>query len=221
MDLVIFGAGQLAEVVSVYIRAHSDIEIVGYTVDQKYLHAERFQGLPLVAWEQLEQHFPPDKVMLFGPISFRDGNRFRRKRYEQGLERGYRFYSFVHPSCHIYTEQIGTNVLILEGNTLQPFTTIGDNCVLWSNNHIGHHTRIGAHCFLAGHVGIGGNTEVGEGVFFAGKSGASDNLKIGNGCLLSFGALATYNLPDGAVLAAPKMRMSKNAAHRAIRKMLG
>lgn len=221
MDLVIFGAGQLADVVTTYLEHHSDNRIVGYTVNQSYRNADQFRGLPLVDWETLENDFPPDKVLLFGPVSFREGNRFRRDRFLDGKRRGYHYYTFIHPETHIYTKDIGENVLILEGNTLQPFTEIGDNCVLWSNNHIGHHTKLGAHCFLTSHVGLSGNITVGEGVFFGGKSGAADNIQVGSWCIFSIGSIATHSIPDEAIVAAPKMRIIKGAARRYAKKLLG
>ena len=221
MDIVIFGNGQLADVVAEYVEQHAEVRIAGYTVDSAYRRTDTFRGLPLVDWEELERHFPPDQVQLFGPISYRDGNRFRRDRFEEGRSRGYRFYSFVHPDSRIYTQDIGENVLILEGNTLQPFSAVGDNCILWSNNHIGHHTSLGAHCFLTSQVGLGGNTRVGEGVFFAGQSGAIDNLEIGDWCLLSPNAVATADMPADSILAAPKPRLVKGVARRSVGRLLG
>ena len=38
-DIVVFGAGQIAEVAKVYIDAHSPDRIVGFTVDAAYRHA--------------------------------------------------------------------------------------------------------------------------------------------------------------------------------------
>lgn len=222
MDIVLFGVGQFSAVVSEYLRsfAHED-RIVGYTVDREYLNGETFNGLPVCAWEDIEQRFAPDQVQLFGPISYRNGNRFRRDRFLEARARGYRHYRFVHPASHVHTTEIGSNVLILEGNSVQYFASIGDNCVLWSNNHVGHHTRIGDHCFLTGHVGIGGNTTVGEGVFFAGRSGAIDNLVIGDWSLLSPNAVATADMPPDSILAGPKLRLVKGAAQRSARRLLG
>ena len=221
MDIVLFGAGQFADVVAVYLEAHSQDRIVAYTVDAAYRQQDEFRGLPLVDWESLEQFYPPGSVQILGPISFRDGNRFRRDRFEDGLARGYSFYTFVHPNCDNYAANIGQNVLILEGNTLQPYTEIGDNCILWSNNHIGHHTQLGKHCFLAGQVGLGGNTQVGEGVFLAGKSGAIDNVSIGDWSLMNFGAYATQNIPPDSIVASPKIRMIEGGAARYAKRLLG
>jgi hypothetical protein len=83
-DIVVFGAGQIAEVAKVYIDAHADDRIVGFTVDAEYAKAERFHDLPLVPWERLEDFFPPRQVKLLGPLSYRRMNEFRRTRYLEG-----------------------------------------------------------------------------------------------------------------------------------------
>jgi sugar O-acyltransferase (sialic acid O-acetyltransferase NeuD family) len=199
-DIVVFGAGQIAEVAKVYIDAHSDDRIVGFTVDAQYAKTDRFHDLPLVPWERLEEFFPPDQVELLGPLSYRRLNEFRRARYLEGKQRNYRFTSFIHPSSHIYTTEIGENCFILEANVIQPFAKIGDDVMLWSGNHIGHHSSIGDHCFLAGQVGIAGATRIGESCFLGGKVGVTQGLTIGDNCLLSFGVIVTKDLAPGSVV---------------------
>lgn len=199
-DIVVFGAGQIAEVAKVYLDKHSNDRIVGFTVDAKYMTTDSFLGLPLAPWDTLEQFFPPDQVSLLGPLSFRRLNEFRRMRYLEGRQRGYRFTSFIHPSCHVYTEDIGANCFILEANIIQPFVKIGDNVMLWSGNHVGHHSVIGDHCFLAGQVGIAGGTRIGQGCFLGGKVGITGGLTIGDDCFLSFGVTVDKNLASGSVL---------------------
>jgi sugar O-acyltransferase (sialic acid O-acetyltransferase NeuD family) len=199
-DIVLFGAGQIAEVAKVYIDAHSDDRIVGFTVDAQYAKTDRFHGLPLVPWENLEEYFPPDQVELLGPLSYRRMNEFRWTRYLEGKRRNYRFASFIHPNSHIYTKDIGENCFILEANVIQPFVTIGNNVIIWSSNHIGHHSKIGDHCFLASQVGIAGATHIGEGCFLSGKVGVTEGLMIGDACLLSVGVIVTKDLAAGSVV---------------------
>ena len=183
--VVIFGIGQLAQTVTVYLERESSHEIAGYVVDAAYRNGlTEFMGRPVFDWESLEKSFAPEDGVLFGPISYRGLNRFRRDRYLEGKARGYSFLSFIHPASHVYTDDIGENCLVLEANTIQPCVRIGNNVMIWSGNHIGHHTEIGDHSFLTSHVGISGNCRIGSGCFFAGKSGVADNVRVGDGCLI-------------------------------------
>jgi acetyltransferase-like isoleucine patch superfamily enzyme len=194
---------------------------VGYTADKDFCKSSTFNGLPLVAWEDLEQHYPPEQVKILGPISYREANKFRRDRFIEGKKRGYSFYTFIHPSCHIYTKEIGENVIMLEGNIAQPFSKIGDNCMLGSNNHIGHHSTLKAHGCMCGRVAIAGNTMVEEGVFWATRSTAIDNITIGAWSIITAGCVASEDIPENSILIRQKDKVLKNVAKRFAKKLLG
>ena len=214
-DIVIFGAGQIADVARVYIDRHGPDRIVGFTVDEAYRKSDTFAGRPLVSWEALESAFPPDgRVQLLGPLSFRELNAFRTARYLEGKRRGYGFASFVHPSCHVYTEHIGDNCFILENNTLQPFVEIGDNVIMWSNNHIGHHSRIGDHCFLSSQVGVSSNVVIGPGCFIAGQAGIEYGVTIGANSYVGAGTVVLEDLPPNSAVPASASAVARYPSQR-------
>ena len=199
-DVVLFGAGQIAEVAKVYLDAHGPDRVVGFTVDASHRHGDSFAGLPLVEWETLEERFPPGEIKLLGPLSYRRMNEFRRDRHLQGRQRGYDFTTFIHPASHIYTDAIGENCFILENNVVQPFARLGDGVMMWSGNHIGHHCVIGDYCFIASQVGLAGGVQLGARCFVAGKAGVESGVSIGEGCFLGGGVVVKKNLPaDSAV----------------------
>ncbi len=219
-DIVVFGAGQFADVLSIYIERDTNDTIVGYTVDRNYCTQDQHNGKPLVPWEDLEDYFPPTSVKILGPISYRNMNVFRKERFLDGKQKGYHFYTFIHESVSHYSSKIGENVIILEGNSIQPFAEVGDNCILWCHSHIGHHTIIKNHCFLTGRVTIGGNSVLEEGIFASGCS-ISDNVIIGGWSLLQPGTFAASDIPENSILVKPKDKLIKNAAKRFAKKLLG
>lgn len=200
-DVVLFGIGHVAEVITFYLERFSVLNIVGYTVDADYLpEGGSFNGRPTVAWEEIEAHFPPERVHLMGPLTYQRLNQVRRDRYLEGKARGYSFASFIHPASHILTDQVGEHVIILEQNVIQPFSTIGDNVIIWSGNHIGHHVTIGNHCFLASMVGISGNTQIGEECYLGGQVGITHGRKIGDRCAVLNGIAIHRDVPDDTAL---------------------
>jgi acetyltransferase-like isoleucine patch superfamily enzyme len=213
-DIVIFGAGQIAEVAKVYVDACGPDRIVGFTVDAAFQKSDLFHGLPLVAWERLEQHFPPGAVKLLGPLSYRRLNDFRRERHREGKARGYEFASFIHPASHVHTRDIGDNCFILEANVIQPFVRIGAGVMMWSGNHIGHHAQIGDYCFLSTHVGLGSGVRLGECCFLAGKVGVDSGFEIGAGSFLGGGAIVKKNLPPESVVPGPSDRVAPYPSSR-------
>ncbi|MEL6617822.1 MAG: acetyltransferase [Pseudomonadota bacterium] len=220
--VILFGTGQLAQTVTVYLERDSAHEVVGYTVDAAYRNGQdRCMGHPVYDWETLETHFAPGEGLLFGPVSYRDLNRFRKARYLDGKRRGYDFLTFVHPSAHIYANQIGENCLILEQNVIQPFARIGNNVVIWSNNHIGHHSTIGDHCFITSQVGIAGNCEVGEACFFGGQSGLIDNRRVKANSIIGAGATVLSDLGTGDYVQQASPRTLRGVARRFAKRLLG
>ena len=219
-DIVVFGAGAIAEVATAYIERDSAHRIVGYTADAAFCRVDRFCGKPVVPWETLENAFPANQVSLLGPLSFRRMNQFRRDRYLEGKKRGYSFISFVHPSCHVYTEHIGENCFILEQNVIQPFVHLGTNVMMWSGNHIGHHSVVGDHCFFSSQVGLSGSTVVGELCFFGGQVGIGAGVVVGKSCF--FGertVIVRESVPDGSVYLAQSSPRSKHDSSRLARIM--
>lgn len=200
-DIVIFGASMAAQVAFHYLTKDSDHRVVGFTVDASYADSDRFEGLPLVPWERLEGAFPPSQVQLFGPFSHHRLNEFRRDRYLEGKARGYRFASFIHPSCIVAAEEIGEHCFILPGTIIEPYTTIGNNVIIWGGSYISHHCVIGDHCFLSGRAGIGAATRIGERCFVGAMVGTLPGLTIGDGCFLSAGAaFIAKDIPPGSIV---------------------
>jgi len=203
-DIVLFGAGQIAQVARAYVDAHGPDRIVGFTVDAAYRNATTFEGLPLVAWEELAARFPPHAVKLLGPLSYRALNELRRDRHAEGRARGYSFASFVHPASHVYAEEIGENAFILEANVIQPFVKIGQGVIMWSGNHVGHHSVIEDYCFFGGYVAIGSNVRIGERTFLGGRASVDPGVTIGAGCLLSLRATVRAHVPPESVVRGPE-----------------
>jgi acetyltransferase-like isoleucine patch superfamily enzyme len=199
-DVVIFGSGPIALTLKVYFETHAADRLVGFTVDRRFCTDAHFADLPLVPWEELEEQFPPDRVKLLGPLSYRGLNDFRRERHLEGKARGYQFASFIHPHSHIYTKEIGENCIILENNVIQPFVKIGSGVIIWSGNHLGHHAIIGDHCFIASQVGLGGMARLGDCCFLAGKVGVESGVEIGQQSFLGTGVIIKDNLPPKSVV---------------------
>jgi sugar O-acyltransferase (sialic acid O-acetyltransferase NeuD family) len=208
-DVVLFGLGQIAEIAKAYLDWEGTHRVVAFTADKQFLQEEKKDGLQVVAWEELNQLYPPGQVSLFCPISFRGVNKLRKQKFIEGKDRGYEFITFIHPKAYYYGTPVGSNCFVMEANVIQPFVQIGDNCILWSGNHIGHHSRIQDHTFIASHVVVSGSVDVGERCFIGVNATIRDNVKIGAESVIGAGALISSDLPDFSVVQAPKSEVSK------------
>ena len=59
--LIIFGAGDIAQLAHFYFCTDSNYEVVAFTIDAAYLTATEFSGLPIVPFEELPSRYLPDR----------------------------------------------------------------------------------------------------------------------------------------------------------------
>lgn len=195
--LLIFGSGDMAELAHYYFTHDSDHEVVAFTVDRDFKTQGQCCGLPVVPFEDIAQHYPPERYVLFIALSYSNLNQIRRDRYETAKEWGYELVSYVSSHATVLNDgRIGDNCFILEDNTIQPFVTIGNNVTLWSGNHIGHHSSIANHTFLASHIVVSGGVKIGEQSFIGVNATLRDHITIGRKCVIGAGVLLLDNAED-------------------------
>lgn len=206
--LVIFGAGDIAQLAHLYFSTDSEYEVVAFTVDRAYIAAESFCGLPVVAFEDIKTAFPPEQHDFFVALSYSSLNALRKSKYLAAKEFGFRLASYISSRATVLNNgAIGENCFVLEDNTIQPFVSIGNNVTLWSGNHIGHHSTIRDHCFLASHVVVSGGVDIGEQCFIGVNVTLRDHIKVGDRCVLGAGALLLADAePSGVYMGAATER---------------
>ncbi len=214
-EVVIFGVGQWAELAHFYLLHDSPHDVVGFCVDRQYLAADRFRDLPVVAFDALEQHHPPDRVELFIPLSFKRMNHVRADKYREAKQRGYRMISYVSSRATIWPDfTCGDNCFIFEDNTIQPFVTIGSNVVMWSGNHIGHHTTIGDHVMITSQVVVSGCCTIEEYCFLGVNATIRDETVVARETLVGMGVIIQKDTQPFEVYRAPAAEPSRVRSDR-------
>lgn len=189
-EIILFGNGQMAEIAHVYIQHDSPFTVVAFCVDRERISSDTYRGLPVVAFEDVINIFPPERFDMFIPMSAKDTNSQREVKFLAAKAMGYKLVSYISSNAIVCPEaKIGENCFIFEANVIQPFVAIGDNTILWSGNHIGHHSKIGANCFLSSHVVISGRVTVGNNCYFGVNSTVRDGLTIAARSTIGAGAL--------------------------------
>lgn len=203
--LVIFGSAEMAKLARFYFENDSDYRVVAFTVDDTFVDADHFQGLPLVPFSQVVQRFTPGEYDMHIALSYAKLNRLRQEKYEQAKAVGYTLASYVCSKSATWPDlTIGDNCFILENQTVQPTVRIGNNVMIWSGNHLGHGSVIGDHTYIASHVVISGHCKIGKRCFFGVNATVRDFRTIGDDCFIAMDASITQDLSDGAVaLGAP------------------
>jgi sugar O-acyltransferase (sialic acid O-acetyltransferase NeuD family) len=213
--LVIFGAGELAEVAHFYFTRDAGAAVAAFTVDAAYLKERRFCGQPVVPFEEVGAAYPPDRHDLFVALSYARINALRAEKCAAGKAQGYGLRTYVSSKASVWEGfEPGENCFILEDNTIQPFVRIAANVTLWSGNHIGHHAVLGANCFITSHVVISGGVQVGDNAFIGVNATIRDHVKIGARSVIGAGSLVLQDVPADGVVAASGTELSKVPSHR-------
>lgn len=208
--LIIFGAGDIAQLAHYYFSADSNYEVVAFTVDEAYITETKFCGLPVVPFEEIANRYSRDTHEMFVALSYSKLNQLRKEKYLAAKVLGYRLASYVSSHAAVLNAgKIGENCFILEDNTIQPFVTIGNNVTLWSGNHIGHHSTIHDHCFIASHVVISGGVEIDESCFIGVNATLRDHIKVGEKCVIGAGALLLADAESAGVYIGPATERAK------------
>jgi sugar O-acyltransferase (sialic acid O-acetyltransferase NeuD family) len=178
MKTVIYGNGAMARVLFSYAR-HS-MEIAGFTVDDAFCESDRFCGLPLVPFSDVETSFDPARYDMLLAVGFIDMNLVRERKFQEAAGRGYRFSQYVHPSVMLHDNvTICENTIILDHVSIHPGCRIGRSTFISSNVNIGHDCEIGDGNWINSGVAIAGGCRVGKCCVFGVNASVAHAIQIG------------------------------------------
>ncbi len=211
-QVIIFGLKDYASLANFYLTHDSAHDVAAFCVSRRFMpDPATFEGLPVVPFEEVQENFAPEKYRFFVPMSARSMNRDRADIYREVKKMGYECISYVSSRATVFENaQIGENCFILEGNVVQPFTSIGNNVVLWSGNHIGHHCVVMDHVTITSHVVLSGHCTVKEYCFLGVNATIRDGLDLAEGTLIVMGSsLFSSTEPWGTYNGSPARKTKK------------
>lgn len=202
--VVIFGAGKIADEAYYYLTNDSPHEIAAFTVDGAFVSSKEKLGLPVVAFEEAVERYPPDDFRMFVAVGYQELNKMRARKYEEAKARGYELISYVSSRASNFGgAEIGDNCFVLEFAVIQPCARLGNDVFLWSGNHVGHHSSVGDHCYVAGNCVISGNTVVEPYCFLGVSSTIGHEVRVGAESFIGAGSLVTKNVEPRSVYVTP------------------
>ena len=204
MNIIIFGTSKVSDVVYTCIKDENAFNIVGFCVDKEYIQeSERF-GLPVVAFDEIEKKFPPDKFKMLVAIGYHQMNKIREQKCIEAEQKGYELVSYINKNADVAPNvKIGQNCIILDNVSVEPFVEIGNNVCLYCNSTIAHHSTIEDNVWVTSGTVVGGNSIVGKNTFLGINATIGHNIKIGAENFIGAGALVTKNTEDKSVFVCP------------------
>lgn len=213
--LIIFGLTDAAELAQFHFRANGTHAIAAFCADGAYLKESSFQGVPVVAVEEIAAAFPPGTHDAFVAIGYSRLNRVRAAKCAAMRAAGYQLASCISHQAIVAPDLVhGDNCFIMEGCVIQLGVRLGHNVTMWSGSTVAHHSTVGDHVFMAPRVAVAGRVAIGNYCFLGINATIRNGLGIGSDCVLSAGSVALHDLPDGTVLDAVSGRMHPIDASR-------
>lgn len=198
-QIVIFGTGAFAEIAHYYFTRDSGLGVAAFTVDAAYLREPTFRGLPVVAFEEVERHFPPGDFGMFVAVGIGRVNRSRAEKVAEAEAKGYRLASFVSSRADVADDLVvRPNTMIMERTGIQPFVEIGRDTIVWSGTRVGFRTTIGDHCWIVGPI-LGESVAVGDSTFIGLNATIAPSVRIGRSNVIGAGALILADTADGVI----------------------
>jgi len=214
-QVIIFGAGDIAEIAHFYLTHDSDCEVAAFTVDRDFIMEDNLHGLPVVPFDEIEEKYPPAGFTVLVAMSYAKLNALRTNKCIEVKKKGYNLISYVSSKATVWPGfKAGENTFIFEDNTIQPFVSIGNNVTLWSGNHIGHHSVIKNNVFIASHVVISGGVTVEENCFIGVNATIRDHVTIAINCVIGAGALILRDTKENGVYLAKEAELSRVPSNR-------
>ena len=189
--LIIFGAGETAELAYEYFTQDSPYEVVAFSIDRAYFNEDQFNGLPVVPFDEVTEKYPPSNYCFFVALSSINLNRPRRQKYLEVKDLGYHLASYISSRAQVWrTVTIGENCLVACGTVIQHGAEIGDNVIMLGTlNQIAHRAKIGSHTYITASVSVAGYTEIGSSCFLGLGCKIINDIKIADDCYVVAGAL--------------------------------
>jgi sugar O-acyltransferase (sialic acid O-acetyltransferase NeuD family) len=215
--LVIFGTGGFAEIAKYYFERDSTYSVVGFTVDAAYVVEATFQGLPVVAFEELKASFPPDQAEMFVAMGIQKVNQIRAAKVAEAEARGYRLASYLSSRARVPDDLVlQSNTFIMEEVGLQANVTVGRNSVLWPRTGVGFRSRIGDHCWLVTAT-LGESVTVGDYSFIGLNATISSHVAIAPSNVIGAGALILEDTKESSVYKGHASERSRVPSRRLFR----
>jgi acetyltransferase-like isoleucine patch superfamily enzyme len=206
--IVLFGAGRGATIAHRHFERDSPHEVVGFAVDGSQISARQFRGLPLVAFEDVERHFPPEMFHFHVLLGYQKMNALRRSKFVAARNKGYTLESYVSSDLHqIEPLSIGENCFMLDKQSINLDTKIGDNVVMWSSNHVGDETTVGDDVWISSGITIASGVTIEDGAFIGIGATITNGVKIGARSFIGANVLVSSDTAPDSVSIFGKSRV--------------
>jgi len=195
MNIVLYGAGDLAIEILDYLRKDDSIKIVGYFTDEG--------RSPLFEESSKLTFFDPfNKFDLDAEIILAFANpKLRKNVLEKCHKSNLRLATYIHPTAVISPSAIlKPGVVVFPYCVVSCYSNIDAGVMLNSFVGVGHHVRIGRGTVISSQVDLTGHVQIGDYCFLGSGSRVAPRKKIGDESQISLGVAVIRNVPSNTIV---------------------
>lgn len=210
--VIIIGASEFSEYVYQCMLKDNDAEVLAFAVGKDYIEKSIFDGLPVVAIEDLDSLFNMEECSVLLTIGYKRMNEGRIEMYKYCKEKGYNIYTYISQRAYIDCElnNIGEGCIIMPRAGVAPCTKIGICNVINSGSGVGHTSIVGDFNWFSGKVSTAGDVTIGSRCFFGMNSLICNNVKIADETLIGVCSYVTKDTKQGLAYMGMPAKNKKN-----------
>lgn len=203
-DLIIFGNSDFSRQLKWYIDHDDNRKVVAFCVNKEFVTNDSYEGLPLVAFEDIEMIYPPNNYDILLGVGYSRMNGIRKEIFYKSKKKGYKIASYIHSTTLIQTDCIGEGNMILAQNLISPFVSIGDSNIIFNKTLVGHDNIIGSFNTISSQITLCGFVTLKDNCFIGAGSIIKDHITINEYSLIGAGSYVSKDIGPYTVIAAPK-----------------
>lgn len=198
--LLIFGNSILAKVMLFYFQRDSSYDVVGFTVDKKYISDASFCDLQVFPFDDIEKTHPKTDFEIFVAIGPSKMNTVREDVYKKVKSKGYNCATYISPHA-ICDSPVGENCFVGDMSIIHPFVKIGCNNFFFEKVFIGNDSIIRDNCYFSPLSTIGTFSEIHSNCVLGTGSLIKTNVKIAEKTLVGASCYISKNSKQNGVYA--------------------
>lgn len=199
-ELLVFGTGDFADVVSYLLEQKLGRSIRAYIVDERYRTADTYQGKPLLSFERIQESYPPEACEVALGMIGKQMFRQRAEVFRRLCGMGYTAANVIDPTASVDTEQIGAGNIIFAHASVEAHCRIGDGNIIWQNVVLPHHNQVGNFNNLAPSVSFSGYSRVGNHCFIGNNVCVKNRVEIADEAYIGAGAYVSQHVAPRKVI---------------------
>lgn len=198
-DIIIFGNGQYAKNIYLFIKKDDRYNVKAFVVDKKFINEEKLYGVQVIPYEHIEQQFNKNSISILIAIGYTNLNKNREKVYKKLKKENYKIETYIHPDAKVFSNNIGEGCVFIAGAVIETNTNIGKCVVAWSNTVIAHDSIVEDFCWIASGTVISADCYIGKSTFIGVNATISNFVKMGESNFIGAAAIIHKNTNDNEV----------------------